>query len=146
MSGNPIFIEIDEKSWEGHLDNIEAWLGEVLTTQATFRQLLEDVGPKLQEPHFRKFVAEVAETARHHERRAEYFYKMIGRDPSAARKLAGPALARARKLGVEAQDSAGGAEGSWRGLHALLPAGLNGPPYGRSIRHPGPSCPNPPGG
>ena len=124
MAGDPIFVEIDEASWRGHIDNVEAWLGTVLTSQAAFRQLLEEVRPRLHEPHVRKLVGDLAETARHHEAEAERFYNLIGRDPSAARKRAGAALAKARQVGAAALASAGGVEGSWRGLQALLPASL----------------------
>ncbi len=125
MSGDPIYIEIDEASWRGHLDNIEAWLNTTLTNQVMFRQLLEDVQPKLYEPHIRQFVGEIAETARRHEADAEGFYKMIGRDPSAARKKAGMLMARARGVASEALASASGTEASWQGLQALLPASLH---------------------
>jgi len=124
MSGDPIFVEIDEVSWRGHIDNVESWLGNVLTNQAAFRRLLEDVHPRLLEPHVKKFVGEILETARRHENEAEGYYKLIGRDPSVARKRAGEALARTRQAGAEVLASAGGAEGSWRGLQALLPASL----------------------
>ncbi len=125
MSGDPIFIEIDEQSWRGHVENVEAWLGNVLTAQTSFRQLLEDVQPGLKEPHLREFVGEILANARRHEKQAESFYKMIGRDPSDARKVAGTALALARRAGAEALNAAGGAGGTWRGLHALLPASVS---------------------
>ena len=56
MSGDPIFVEIDDASWRGHMDEVEAWLGKVLTSQAAFRRLLDEVHPRLHEPHVRKFV------------------------------------------------------------------------------------------
>lgn len=124
MSGDPIFIEIDEASWRGHLDKVEAWLGNVLTNQAMFRHLLEDVRPTVHEPHLREFVGRITETARRHEADAEGFYRMIGRDPSAARKQAGVALARARRAGAEQVAAAGGVRGTWPGLLALLPASV----------------------
>lgn len=126
MSGdNPIVIEVDPKSWQAHLDNVETWLGTTLTNQATFRQLLEQVGPTLREPHFRKLVAEQAETARRHEAEAERFYKLIGRDPSAARKKLASVVGPAKRAGAEANASSGGAEGTWLGLQALPPAALD---------------------
>ena len=125
MSGDPIYVEIDEASWKGHLDNVEGWLGNVLTNQAMFRQLLEDVHPTLQEPHLREFVGEIAATARRHEAEAERFYKLIGRSPSDGRKQTGVALAKARQAGAGQLAMAGGARGSWIGLHALLPASVN---------------------
>ncbi|MCA1685937.1 MAG: hypothetical protein LC745_08120 [Planctomycetia bacterium] len=125
VSGGPIYVEFDEASWRGHIDNVEAWLGIVLTHQVAFRRLLEDVHPRLHEPHLREFVGEIAETARRHEAEAERFHARIGRDPSAARKRAGEAFAAARRAGAEALGSAGGGQGSWLGLHALVPANLN---------------------
>ena len=126
MSGdNPIIIGIDPASWKGHLDNVEAWLGTCLTNQAMFRQLLEKVGPTLIEPHFRQFVAEQAETARRHESEAERFYKIIGRDPSAVRKRLASVLGPVKQAGAQSQAATGGAEGSWLGLQALLPAALD---------------------
>lgn len=125
MRGDPIYIEIDEASWRAYMDDVEAWLGNVLTHQVAFRRLLEDVHPRLHEPHLKTLVGEMAETARRHEAEAERFFAMIGRDPSAARRRAGEAFAAARRAGAEAIAAAGGAQESWAGLHALLPAGLN---------------------
>ena len=124
-AGEPIVIEIDEASWKAHLDNVEPWLGTTLTNQVAFRQLLEKVGPTLREPHFRQFVAELAETARRHESEAERFYSLIGRDPSATRKRMASVVGPAKRAGAEAMASSGGAEGSWLGLQALLPAALD---------------------
>lgn len=124
MKGEPILIEIDEGSWAIHLDRVEAWLGHVVASQAAFRRLLDDVHPRLREPHFRDIVAKIAATARRHEAEAERLYRYIGRDPSAVRKPAGEALGQARQAGSEALARAGGAEGSWTGLQALLPASL----------------------
>ncbi len=126
MSGdNPIIIEIDQASWQAHLDNVETWLGTTLTNQSTFRRLLEKVGPSLKEPHFRQFVGELAETARRHESEAERFYKIIGRTPSTMGKRRASVLAPARQAGAEMMALSGGAEGSWLGLQALLPAALD---------------------
>lgn len=126
MNGdNPILIEIDEASWRQHLDRIEPWLGTTLTAQAAFRQLLEQVGPTLIEPHSRQSVALVAETARRHEAEAERFFTLIGRDPSTARKAMGVLLAPAQRGAVAAIAATGGVVSNWSGLQALVPAALN---------------------
>ena len=126
MTGdNPIVIEIDPASFKAHLDNVEPWLGTTLTNQAAFRQLLEQVAPTLREPHFRKFVGEQAEIARRHEAEAERFFKLIGRDPSAARKRLAGVVGAAKSLGAQANASSGGAAGTWLGLQALPPAALD---------------------
>ena len=126
MNGdNPIVIEIDPASWQGHLDNVEPWLGTTLTNQTAFRQLLEKVAPMLREPHFRKFVTEQAEIARRHESEAERFYTLIGRDPSSARKKLATIVGTAKQAGAEANASSGGAEGTWLSLQALVPAALD---------------------
>ena len=126
MSGDkPIVIEIDEASWKQHLDRIEPWLGTTLTAQSAFRQLLEQVGPTMVEPHARQAVALQAETARRHEAEAERFFSLIGRDPSAARKAMGSVLAPAQRGATAALAATGGVGGNWPGLQGLVPAALN---------------------
>lgn len=126
MSGdNPIVIEIDQASWSAHLDRVETWLGTTLSNQTTFRQLLEKVAPTLKEPHFRQFVTELAETARRHEAEAERFFKIIGRKPGSLAKSSAAVLAPVKATGAQVMASLGGAEGSWVGLQALLPAALD---------------------
>ena len=126
MNGDhPILIEIDQASWKTHLDKVEPWLATCLTNQAAFRQLLEKVAPTLKEPHFRQFVGELAETARRHESEAERFFKIIGRTVPMAGKRRAALLVPTMQSGAEMMASLGGAEGSWLGLQALLPAALN---------------------
>ena len=40
--GQPLLIELDAQSWSTQLDNVESWLDNVMLTQASYRQLLED--------------------------------------------------------------------------------------------------------
>jgi hypothetical protein len=121
----PVLIELDEEAWKDHLDNVESWLGNVLMAQASFRQLAEDVRDKVSEPHLKAYLGEVAEVAQRHEQQAEELYRVIGRDPSTARKLGGTALAKARQAWADLFGLAGGAAGPWHDLQQLFLASLN---------------------
>lgn len=121
----PILLELDETSWEEYIDRTEQWFGNVLMTQTAFRALAEETLEKVEEPHLREYLRDIIETARRHEQKAEELYRLIGREPHAARKLGGNLWAKAREAMADLIGMAGGAKGGWRDLHQLYLASLN---------------------
>src|SRR2546421_127547 len=124
-NSEPILLELDEQTWKEWLDRTENWFGNVLMIQATFRQLAEDTLDKVHEPHIRAYLTDLLETAKQHEQKAEELYRVIGRDPSHARKLGGTLLSKASQVVADVQGIAGGAVGGWRDLRQLLLTNLD---------------------
>lgn len=122
---NPILVELDEQSWRTQLDRFAAWLGNVQTAQAAFREHLEESVGRIHEPHIRMALDRMAEIAREHERQVADLYKVIGREPSGVRKVAGELMAEVNEAMAKLQGRLGGAVGAWREIHGLLIANLN---------------------
>ncbi len=122
----PLVLELDDKTWGEFLDRFEAWLGNLLMTQAAFRHLAEDTVGKIHEPHIKKYLSDIAETAKEHERKVEELYRLIGREPpSTARKVGGAVVGKLREGAADVQDALGGAVGGWKDLRQLLLANLD---------------------
>lgn len=121
----PILVELDSESWNTWLDRAATWFGNVLMTQTTFRQLAEDTQDKVNEPHFKAFLKEIAETAKRHEEQAEALYRAIGRDPAAGRKLMGTILSKAQETFGNLENMAGGAAGGFRDVRQLMLTNLD---------------------
>lgn len=121
----PILVDLDERTWSEHLDRAASWFGNVLTTQARFRKLVDDTVGDIHEPHIRDYLAQIVDVAREHERAAEELYRLIGRDPSAGRKLAGAGLAKADEATADLIGWAGGASGGWKGIRRMLLTNLD---------------------
>jgi flagellar motor component MotA len=94
-------------------------------TQTTFRHLVEDAHDKVNEPHFKEYLKEIAETAKRHEEKAEELYRVIGREPAIGRKLIGTVMSKARQAFANLQDAAGGAVGGFREVRQLLIANVD---------------------
>jgi hypothetical protein len=124
-SSRAILLELDEQTWKDSLDRVETWLGNVLMIQTNLRQLIEDTVDKMHEPHIRTYLADILEKAKQHEQQAEELYRVIGRDPSKARKLGGTLMSKASQALADIQGAAGGAVGGWRDLRELLLANLD---------------------
>ena len=122
----PFAIELDETSWNRQIDRAAAWLGNVISAQAAFRELLENTVPKIEEPNIRLYLSEMLENARRHERQAADLFRPIGREPaSAGRGVAGTVVATARKVLGTIEGVAGGAAGNWRDIRELQIANLD---------------------
>jgi hypothetical protein len=121
----PILVEMEPAYWQVQLDRGEQWFGNLLTAQIAFRQHAEDTVGKIREPHIKEAVAQVAESAREHERQIDELYRVIGRDPSAMRRTAGELMARVGEAVGSLQGALGGAVGAWRDIHRLTLANLN---------------------
>lgn len=120
-AADAILIDIDETTWNEHIDRTERWLGHVAMVQAEFRTLAVDTAAKFQEPHLRELLTKVAEAARAHEGRIAEMYRVIGRTqgpPVAA--VAGTAMGKAREALGGLVGAAAGAVGPWRDLHQLF--------------------------
>jgi len=121
----PILLELDEPTWKDFLDGFESWLDNLVTVEASFRQLAEDTVEKITEPHIKEYLAEIVETAKRHEQAVDDLYRVIGRDPAKARTLAGTLMGKARQALGDVLGLLGGAAGNWRDLHQLLLANTN---------------------
>lgn len=120
-----LLVDLDEQTWKGRFDRVEAWLDNVLMVQTAFRVLAQDVRDKVNEPNVKGYLGEIAQRAEEHEHQAEALYRLIGREPSVARKLGGSLVGKARQALAGVQGLAGGAAGAWRDLHQLLLASQN---------------------
>lgn len=125
MSVPVVLVELDEEFWEGRLDKVAGWLGNVIMVQSAFRRLAEQTVSGLREPHIRAYLSDVTETAGRHERQVADLYGMIGREPPAHRDLAGAVLSTVERLMGELVGKAGGAADGWRPLRQLLLANLD---------------------
>jgi hypothetical protein len=120
-----LLLDLDEQTWKGRLDRVEAWLNNVLMAQTAFRVLAQDVRDKVNEPNVKSYLGEIARRAEEHEHEAEALFRLIGREPSATRKLGGTLVGKARQALADIQGLAGGAAGAWPDLHQLLLASQN---------------------
>jgi hypothetical protein len=120
-----ILFEIDDKSWETHLDRAERWFRHVQMVQTAFRKLVEDTLPKMHDSHLRQYLTEILERAKDHEGKSDELLRMIGRDP-ASRKLLGTGFAKAREMMADIEGFSGGAMSGWRDLQQLVHASLDG--------------------
>jgi hypothetical protein len=122
----PFVLNLDEATWGEHLDRAAAWLANVITAQAAFRNALEIAVPKVEEPNIRQFLSEMLDRARAHEEVAHRLPRVIGREAAdGARGLAGVAMDVARKALDTVEGLAGGAGGNWKDLHHLLMLNLD---------------------
>lgn len=116
----PILFELDDESWKEQLDRAEAWLGNVITAQVAFRELLEDTIPKIEKPNVRLYMSEMLETAGRHEQQAHDMFEPLGREPAAAsRGMAGTVMSTTRRVLGTVESLAGGAKGDWRDIREL---------------------------
>ena len=121
----PILLEIDDKSWQKQLDHVESWLDNVMLTQSSYRQLLEDTVGKIEEPHIKKYLSDILERAKKHEEKVEELYKVINRNPSRVRKLLGEFAGKTRQVLGDFIALAGGAKGPWQDVHQLYLSNYN---------------------
>ncbi|WP_347156658.1 hypothetical protein [Pontibacter chitinilyticus] len=121
----PVLIELDETTRNKQLDRAQAWFQNVLLTQASYRQLLEDTVEKVEEPHIREYLAELAVQARKHEEKITELFSAIDREPSDVRKLLGQVMGKARQALGDFIAVAGGAVGPWQDLQQLYLSNYN---------------------
>lgn len=121
----PILIELDAECREQHYNRAAGWFKNVQLTQASFRQLLEDTVPKIEEPHIKDYLHTMLEQAREHEKMADMLFEVIGRKPSSIRTTMGELLGKSREVWADVVALAGGAKGPWQDLQQLYISNLN---------------------
>lgn len=120
-----ILIELEENTRNKHLDRTASWLHNVLITQSSYRQLLEDTVEKVEEPHVRQYLADILKRAIRHEEQIEEMFAIIERKPSALRKLTGQVMGKVRQALGDLMAAGGGAKGPWQDIHQLYLSNLN---------------------
>lgn len=121
-----ILVELDPQSWGMQLDRFAAWLGNVQTAQSSFREVVEETAPRVQEPHIRMALEQMAERAKEHETQVAELFRLIGREPAKGlRQVAGEVMAEIGQAMGALQGRMGGAHGAWSGLQNLAMANLN---------------------
>ncbi|PRY03392.1 hypothetical protein CLV24_14124 [Pontibacter ummariensis] len=121
----PILIELDEETRSEQLNRAAAWFNNVLLTQTSFRQLLEDTVPKIKEPHIKEYLAELAVKAKEHEEKIHELFTIIGREPSDIRTTLGSVMGKARQALGDFIAATGSAKGPWQDLHQLYLSNYN---------------------
>jgi hypothetical protein len=127
----PLLVELAERTWNEQLERVEPWLATTALLQATFRKMLEDTvgGDDVGEPHIRKWLGDMLDAARQHERTIDELYLAFGRDPSTRRPTGAASitlLAKAREITGDVEALAGGARGGgWRRLRELTLTNLD---------------------
>jgi len=120
-----ILIELDPETRSKHLTRAKDWFDNVLLTQASCRQLVEDTVEKIEEPHIKQYLAEMAEQEKNHEAKARELFRIIGREPSDIRQLLGTVTGKARQALDDFIAVAGGAKGPWQDLHQVYLSNFN---------------------
>lgn len=118
-------IELDQETRSKQLDRAKAWFDNVLLTQASYRKLLEDTVEKIEEPHIRQYLSEMAGQEKEHEEKARELFSLIGREPSDVRQLLGEVMGKARQALGDFIAVAGGAKCPWQDLHQLYLSNYN---------------------
>lgn len=121
----PILIELDAATRSKQLDRAQTWFQNVQLTQASFRQLLEDTVEKIEEPHIRQYLADMAKRAKRHEEKLPELFSAIDREPSDVRKLLGQVAGKARQALGDFIGMAGGAVGPWQDMHQVYLSNYN---------------------
>ncbi len=124
-STSPVLIELDAVTWNEQLDRAKAWFDNVLLTQSSYRQLLEDTVEKIDEPHMKQYLAEMADRAKRHEERVLELYAAIDRQPSEIRKTIGEFMGKARQALGDFIALTGGAKAPWQDLHQVYLSNYN---------------------
>ena len=124
--GGALMIELDRRSWEDAMERLRTWCGTNLAAQTAYRQLAEDTQERLNERHLKfTYLSQVVDGARRHEQAAEELTRMVGGEPSAARKALGEAGAKAREAMASALSAFGPATGGFGRLHMTFLASLD---------------------
>ncbi|AKD05061.1 hypothetical protein POKO110462_17870 [Pontibacter korlensis] len=114
-----VLIELDQETRNKQLDRAKSWFDNVLLTQTSYRKLLEDTVDKIEEPHIKMYLAEMAGQEIKHEERTRELFSLIDREPSDVRHLLGEVAGKARQALGDFIAVAGGTKGPWQDLHQL---------------------------
>jgi len=121
----PILVELGDENWSEWLDRAAKWFESVLLSQRAFSEQLEDTIGRIREPHIKRYLEEMLDKEREHERRAEDLFHVIGRKPTTSRKLGAALVSKARGVLADVQGIMGGAAGAWKDLRELLVASMD---------------------
>jgi hypothetical protein len=121
-----VLFELDNGSWETLIDRAGKWFLNVQMIQTGLRKLVEDTLPKVNDSNVRVYLQTLLEIARRHESQAADLLRMIGREPSTTRTVAGTGLAKTRELWAGVIGLSGGAVAAWTDLQKILHASLDG--------------------
>lgn len=94
--------------------------------QTSFRKLVEDTLPKINDSNIHLYLKTLHGIAIRHESQAADLFRMIGREPSTARNVAGTGLAKFREIWADVIGFSGGAVAGWTDLQQILHASLDG--------------------
>jgi hypothetical protein len=120
-----ILIELDPDTWDQQLDRAKTWFDNILLTQASYRQLLEDTVGKIDEPHFKQYLSEMADRAKAHEARARELHAAIDREPAEIRITLGEFLGKGRQALGDFIALTSGAKAPWQDLHQVFLSNYN---------------------
>jgi hypothetical protein len=121
-----VLFELDNASWGTLIPRAEKWFLNVQVIQTSFRKLVEDTLPKINDSSVHLYLETLHAVATRHEGQVADLLRMIGREPSPARNLAGTGLAKARELWAGVIGFSGGAVSGWTDLQQILHASLDG--------------------
>jgi hypothetical protein len=121
-----VLFELDKTSWDTLIDRAEKWFLNVQMIQTGFRKLVEDTLPKINDSNVHQYLETLHDIAKRHESHVPDLLRMIGREPSTVRKVAGTALAKTRELWAGVIGFSGGAVSGWTDLQQILHASLDG--------------------
>lgn len=125
-AGGALMIELDSTSWADAMGRFRTWCGTNMAAQTSYRQLAEDTQARLNERHLKfTYLSQVVDGARRHEQAAEELTRMVGAEPSAARKALGEAGAKTREAMASALSVLGPATGGFGRLHMTFLASLD---------------------
>lgn len=130
-SSRPLLVDLDPGTWQQTLDRVEPWLATTAALQATFRRLTDDVAGRVDEPHIRSYLEDVAAAARRHEAVVGELYEAFGCSPHPAARgpvpaAVGAALGAGRMLAAQVVGRVAGAHGgAWRGMRELMRSNLD---------------------
>ena len=123
-----VLLEVGGDTWQESLRRVRPWLTATATLQSTFRRLSFGVAGRVDEPHIRTYLGEVAEVAGRHEALVDEVCSAFG-VPSVPRPAVNGAAAVASSGRYAAGQLVGrlsGAHGpGWRGLRVLLRSNLD---------------------
>lgn len=99
--GGPYLLNLDQQTWNAHLDAASTWLANVVTAQTAYREIVESTVEKLRKPNVHLYLSQMLETAGGTKRSHTGFPARSGARPVA---LPGPSRApwsrpHARPLG-----------------------------------------------
>ena len=128
-TARPLLVELDEATIGTQLERVGTWLRTVQTLQTSYRRLLGDTLPMVEDPLVRGWLTDLHGHARRHEAEVGRLYAAFDLSPGpshALTALAGAVVGLGRELVGQVQGRLSGATGSaWRNLRQLTLSNLD---------------------